>query len=50
LLRHEALPADRIMRGVETGGFARTPAIREDASMKTWRRIAELQERFLRSN
>ena len=43
LLRHEALPADRIL-GVETGGCPHT-AIREDASMNL-AAIAELQERF----
>ena len=43
LLRHEALPADRIL-GVETGGCPHT-AIREDASMNL-AAVAELQERF----
>lgn len=43
LLRHEALPADRIM-GVETGGCPHT-AIREDASMNL-SAVAMLQERF----
>jgi urease accessory protein len=43
LLRHEALPADRIM-GVETGGCPHT-AIREDASMNL-SAVAELQNRF----
>ncbi len=43
LLRHEALPADRIM-GVETGGCPHT-AIREDASMNL-AAVAEMQERF----
>ncbi|SDU05233.1 urease accessory protein UreG [Halopseudomonas salegens] len=43
LLRHQALPADRIL-GVETGGCPHT-AIREDASMNL-AAIAELQERF----
>ncbi|MCE8010916.1 urease accessory protein UreG [Halomonas daqingensis] len=42
LLRHEALPADRIL-GVETGGCPHT-AIREDASMNL-AAIDELQER-----
>ncbi len=43
LLRHDALPADRIL-GVETGGCPHT-AIREDASMNL-AAVAELQERF----
>ena len=43
LLRHEALPEDRIM-GVETGGCPHT-AIREDASMNL-SAVAELQHRF----
>ena len=43
LLRHEALPADRII-GVETGGCPHT-AIREDASMNL-SAVAELNERF----
>ena len=43
LLRHEALPEDRIL-GVETGGCPHT-AIREDASMNL-AAIAELQQRF----
>ncbi|WP_163574535.1 urease accessory protein UreG [Halomonas faecis] len=42
LLRHEALPAERIL-GVETGGCPHT-AIREDASMNL-AAIDELQER-----
>lgn len=42
LLKHEALPADRIL-GVETGGCPHT-AIREDASMNL-AAIDELQER-----
>ncbi|MDR5900105.1 urease accessory protein UreG [Halomonas vilamensis] len=42
LLKHDALPADRIM-GVETGGCPHT-AIREDASMNL-AAIDELQER-----
>jgi urease accessory protein len=42
LLRHDALPEDRIL-GVETGGCPHT-AIREDASMNL-AAIAELQER-----
>ncbi|WP_104203599.1 urease accessory protein UreG [Billgrantia saliphila] len=42
LLRHEALPADRIL-GVETGGCPHT-AIREDASMNL-AAIDELQDR-----
>lgn len=42
LLRHEVLPADRIL-GVETGGCPHT-AIREDASMNL-AAIDELQER-----
>jgi urease accessory protein len=43
LLRHEALPADRIL-GVETGGCPHT-AIREDASMNL-AAVDELQARF----
>ena len=43
LLRHDVLPADRIL-GVETGGCPHT-AIREDASMNL-AAVAELQERF----
>ena len=43
LLRHQALPEDRIL-GVETGGCPHT-AIREDASMNL-AAVAELQERF----
>ena len=43
LLRHEALPADRIM-GVETGGCPHT-AIREDASMNL-SAVEELNDRF----
>jgi urease accessory protein len=43
LLRHEALPMDRII-GVETGGCPHT-AIREDASMNL-AAVAEMQERF----
>ena len=43
LLKHDALPADRIL-GVETGGCPHT-AIREDASMNL-AAVAELQERF----
>ncbi len=43
LLRHEALPADRIL-GVETGGCPHT-AIREDASMNL-SAVAELNRRF----
>ena len=43
LLRHQALPADRIL-GVETGGCPHT-AIREDASMNL-AAVAELHERF----
>ena len=43
LLRHEALPAERIM-GVETGGCPHT-AIREDASMNL-SAVDELQDRF----
>lgn len=43
LLRHEALPAERII-GVETGGCPHT-AIREDASMNL-SAVDELQSRF----
>ena len=43
LLRHQALPEDRIL-GVETGGCPHT-AIREDASMNL-AAVAELQERL----
>ena len=43
LLRHQALPADRIL-GVETGGCPHT-AIREDASLNL-NAIAELNQRF----
>ena len=43
LLRHEALPADRIL-GVETGGCPHT-AIREDASMNL-SAVEELNDRF----